>query len=101
MDFPKRLPARSNSYKPPSQPQDELTTTVNRMTAGVPSSAFLGIALAAMIVSLLLQTSSRGKWGNFIGQWVPSCLLFGLYSKAHKLATPRAREATDRGSYFL
>jgi hypothetical protein len=27
----------------------------------------------------------RGKWGNFIAQWVPTWLVIGLYNKLVKL----------------
>jgi CBS domain-containing protein len=31
------------------------------------------------------QITGQGKWGNFIGQWVPTWLLIGLYNKIVKV----------------
>jgi hypothetical protein len=101
MDYPERL-ARRHRYKPPSDPAGELTKEVEDATASVPSSAFLGIALGATAVAFFLQTAGTGKWGNFLGQWVPTWLLLGVYSKLLKLEDRYiARDASDRGSYFL
>jgi hypothetical protein len=71
---------------PPPQPgEDRLTETVEDYTASVPSSAYFGVALAAMGLSLALQLRGDGKWGNFIAQWVPTWLLIGVYNKLVKL----------------
>jgi hypothetical protein len=77
--------AEGVSGSAPSATEDSLTTSLERYTAGVPSTAYLGVALGAMAVSLLFQISNRGKWGNFVAQWVPTWLLFGLYNKLVKL----------------
>lgn len=37
-----------------------------------------------MAVSLVAQLTGRGKWGNFIAQWVPTWLLLGVYNKIVK-----------------
>jgi hypothetical protein len=76
--------------------EDQVTKTLEEYTAAVPSSAYLGVALAAMGVSLLLQISGQGKWGNFIAQWVPTWLVIGLYNKLVKL---EGHDRTDRTSY--
>ncbi|MGH7926588.1 MAG: hypothetical protein ACREQV_02175, partial [Candidatus Binatia bacterium] len=54
-------------------------------TASLPSSAYLGLALGAMGISLALQLRGDGKWGNFIAQWVPTWLMIGVYNKLVKL----------------
>jgi hypothetical protein len=64
--------------------------------AAIPSSAFLGVAVAAMGVSLLCQVTGQGKWGNFIAQWVPTWLIIGLYNKVVKV---QGHDQTDRGRY--
>ena len=65
--------------------EDEFTKTLEGYTSTIPSSAYLGVACAAMGASLVFQLAGRGKWGNFIAQWVPTWLLFGLYNKLVKL----------------
>lgn len=79
---------------PPDPREDELTKTVERYTAAIPSSAFLTVALAAMGVSLIAQLSGGGKWGNFFAQWAPTWLMIGLYNKLVKL---EGHDRTDRG----
>jgi hypothetical protein len=37
-----------------------------------------------MGISLVAQLTGRGKWGNFIAQWVPTWLLLGVYNKIVK-----------------
>jgi hypothetical protein len=69
----------------PSTTEDQFTKTVEEYTASIPSSAFLGVAVAAMGASLLFQVAGQGKWGNFIAQWVPTWLIIGLYNKIVKL----------------
>jgi hypothetical protein len=74
--------------------EDSVTKTLERYTATVPSSAYLGVALGAVGLSLLLQVSGRGKWGNYVAQWVPTWLLFGIYNKLVKL---EGHDRHDRG----
>ena len=79
---------------PPSQTEDNVTKTIERYTAGIPSSAFLAVAVGAVGLSLLSQLAGRGKWGNFIAQWVPTLLITGVYNKLVKL---EGHDQTDRG----
>jgi hypothetical protein len=78
----------------PSKTEDEFTKTVEEYTATIPSSAYLGVAVGAMALSLLLQTTGQGKWGNFIAQWVPTWLIIGIYNKLVKL---EGHDRWDRG----
>ena len=38
-----------------------------------------------MGLSLVCEVVGKGKWGNFIAQWVPTWLIIGLYNKLVKL----------------
>lgn len=69
----------------PSRTEDQFTRTVEAYTSTIPSSAYLGLAIGAMALSLVCQLTGRGKWGNFIAQWVPTWLIIGLYNKLVKL----------------
>lgn len=80
----------------PSTTEDEFTKTLEEYTAAIPSSAFLGVVVAAMGISLLCQVTGQGKWGNFIAQWVPTWLIIGLYNKVVKV---QGHDQTDRGRY--
>jgi hypothetical protein len=85
-----------NTGSTPEPTEDQFTKTIEEYTASIPSSAYLGIALAAMGVSLLFQATGQGKWGNFIAQWVPTWLIIGVYNKMVKL---EGHDRTDRGGY--
>ena len=65
--------------------EDPVTKSIENFTAAIPSSAYLGIAIGAMGLSLMCQVTGQGKWGNFIAQWVPTWLIIGLYNKLVKL----------------
>jgi hypothetical protein len=65
--------------------EDRFTKNIESYTAAIPSSAYLGVAVGAMALSLFCQITGRGKWGNFIAQWVPTWLILGIYNKMVKL----------------
>jgi len=65
--------------------EDEFTKNIERYTASIPSSAYLAVAVGAIGLSLIAQLSGKGKWGNFVAQWVPTWLLLGLYNKIVKI----------------
>jgi hypothetical protein len=69
----------------PRPTEDQFTKTIETYTAAVPSSGYLAVAIGAMGVALACQVAGRGKWGNFIAQWVPTWLIIGLYNKLVKL----------------
>jgi hypothetical protein len=78
----------------PRLTEDQFTRTTEPYTAAIPSSGYLAAALGAIGLSLLCELAGRGKWGNFIAQWVPTCLVFGLYNKLVKLD---GQDQPDRG----
>jgi hypothetical protein len=78
----------------PRPTEDQFTKTIESYTAAVPSSAYLAVAIGAMGLSLACQVAGRGKWGNFIAQWVPTWLIIGLYNKLVKL---EGHDKSDRG----
>ena len=77
-----------------SSTEDQFTKTIEAYTAAMPSTAYLGVAVGAMALSLVCQMTGRGKWGNFIAQWVPTWLIIGLYNKMVKL---EGHDQSDRG----
>ena len=79
----------------PRPTEDQFTKTIESYTAAIPSTGYLTVAIGAMGLSLLCEVAGRGKWGNFIAQWVPTWLIFGLYNKLVKL---EGHDQSDRGS---
>jgi hypothetical protein len=66
--------------------EGHLARSIEEQTAKLPSDLFLWSAVAAVIGSLVLQTSGKREESNFVGQWVPTLLLLGLYNKIVKVA---------------
>ena len=89
--------ARVEQYvtSPPDPTEDQFTRTLARSTAQIPSSALLALAIGAMGLSLLGQLGGRGKWGNFVAQWVPTIIAMGVYNKLVKL---EGHDQFDRGN---
>jgi hypothetical protein len=79
----------------PRPTEDQFTETIESYTATIPSSGYLAVAIGAMGLSLLCEVAGRGKWGNFIAQWVPTWLIFGLYNKLVKLEGHQGRRDAD------
>ena len=76
---------RHNSQTAKVGTEDSFTKSVEEYTSEIPSSAFLGVAVGAMALSLVCQITGQGKWGNFLAQWVPTWLVIGVYNKLVKL----------------
>lgn len=64
--------------------EDQVTAAIEKFTSQVPSSAYLGLALASMAVSVGLHVSNRKHEALFVGQWAAPFLILGLYNKLVK-----------------
>lgn len=67
------------------QAEGALTTMIEQQTAKMPSSFWLTLGIGAMIGSWLMLAGGRRNLANFVGQWVPTLLIIGLYNKLVKL----------------
>ncbi len=65
--------------------EGKLTTAVEERTSRVPSITYLGLAGGSMIASLGFMLAGKKQIANFIGQWVPSLLVIGMYNKLVKI----------------
>lgn len=76
----------------------EGTTTkmIEKTTAAIPSVVFLALAGGAMAGSLVLKLMGRNTTANFVGEWVPTILLLGLYNKLVKVMGSERNEAVGR-----
>ena len=72
---------RGNAY-----PEGPIAETIEKRTAKLPSDLFLWASVASIGASLIFMVSGRKQVANFIGQWVPTLLLFGVYNKIVKVA---------------
>jgi hypothetical protein len=66
------------------QKEGEVATQIERVTSRLPSDLFLWGSLASVATSLGFLLAGRKHVANFIGQWVPTLLLFGVYNKLVK-----------------
>lgn len=66
--------------------EDQVSKTIEKETAKIPSIVFLGAALVAMGLSALVKCSANkdDKDALFIGQWAAPFLLLGIYNKIVK-----------------
>lgn len=81
---------------PQPEPREEhregrIARTIEQQTAKLPSDAFLWAAFGAIGASVILQVAGKEEKANFVGQWAPTLLIFGLYNKMVKLLGSDAR----------
>jgi hypothetical protein len=65
--------------------EDQITASIEKFTAQIPSSVYLAAAIASMGVSLAFKAKRDGHHNAlFIGQWAAPFLILGLYNKLVK-----------------
>lgn len=65
--------------------EGETTRAIESYTAEIPSGTFLAVAIGSMMLSLLMLGLGRRSLAGFVGQWVPTILILGLYNKLVKV----------------
>jgi glutamate-1-semialdehyde aminotransferase len=68
----------------PEKKEGKVARTIEEQTAKIPSDAWLWTALGTAAASLALKVARRDDIALFVGLWVPSFLLFGIYNKLVK-----------------
>lgn len=91
----------SSSHKTQSSAprEDMVTRNIEMQTAKIPSVGWLGLAIGSMALSMALEVFSgkRKDPAGFVGLWVPTFLLFGIYNKLVKLEGSDRFDSEDRG----
>jgi hypothetical protein len=64
--------------------EDAVTTKIEDTTKEIPSGTFLAAGMACIGLSALLAIMGKTKGANFVGLWVPTILIMGLYNKLVK-----------------
>ena len=64
--------------------EDQVTAAIEQVTSKIPSSAYLGMALASMAVSIGFKAAGKSDNALFVGQWAAPFLILGLYNKMVK-----------------
>ncbi|MCO6429925.1 MAG: hypothetical protein J5J00_03615 [Deltaproteobacteria bacterium] len=70
---------------PSEREEGTITRQIETYTSKVPSGTYLGLAIGSMVGSAVLQAMGRNRDALFVGQWVPTILILGLYNKLVKL----------------
>lgn len=75
-----------SQFEAPQATEGEMTKKIESVTAKIPSMGYLGLALGSMALSAgIALLSERKTLANFVGLWVPSFMLMGIYNKLVKL----------------
>ena len=64
--------------------EDQVTAAIEKVTSQVPSSVYLGAAIASIIGSICFKAAKKEHEALFVGQWVAPFLILGLYNKMVK-----------------
>jgi len=66
--------------------EDQFTAAIEKYTAPIPSSVYLGLAIASILASVTIQSIQKEKANAalYVGQWVAPFLLLGIYNKMVK-----------------
>jgi hypothetical protein len=64
--------------------EDQITAAIEKYTSQVPSSVYLGLAVASIVGSLALKATKKDHEALYVGQWVAPFLLLGIYNKLVK-----------------
>ena len=67
-----------------SHAEGRVARGIENQTAKLPSDLFLWAAVGSIVGSLALLTSGKKDMANFVGQWVPTILVLGVYNKIVK-----------------
>lgn len=62
-----------------------VTKAIEHYTSQVPSGTYLSLAIGSMGLSLALRMLGHKHASIFVGQWVPTILILGLYNKIVKV----------------
>jgi hypothetical protein len=76
---------RDYSVRAGQHNEGEITKRIEYYTSKVPSGTYLSLALGSIGISALLHLADRKSDAQFVGQWVPTILLLGLYNKLVKV----------------
>lgn len=69
----------------PGQEEGTMARAIEQQTAKLPSDLFLWVAGGSMVASMVMKGQGKDSTANFVGQWVPTLLILGLYNKMVKL----------------
>jgi hypothetical protein len=78
--------ARTSVREAGRQREGPVARAIEKRTAQLPSDTFLWLAIGSIAGSIAFKAAGRNGPALFIGQWVPTFLILGLYNKLVKVA---------------
>ena len=75
----------SSGVAPGQHHEGEITKQIEHYTSQIPSGTYLTLAVGSIGLSALLHLAGRKQDAQFVGHWVPTILLLGLYNKLVKV----------------
>jgi hypothetical protein len=82
--------------KPGDIEEDQVSSYLESQSAKLPSSYYLGAALASMAASLALKAAGKDQLALLIGQWAAPFLIIGTYNKMVKQHGSDQRQQSAR-----
>jgi hypothetical protein len=76
--------------------EDQFTAAIEQYTSQVPSSIFLGLAIASIVGSVIFKLAKKDHEALFVGQWVAPFLILGNYNKMVK---QHGSDAASKSAY--
>jgi hypothetical protein len=73
-----------NRVRAGEKKEDQFTAMLEAQSSNIPTSFFLGAAIASMAGSLAFKLAGKDHHAHFFGQWVAPFLLLGIYNKMVK-----------------
>jgi hypothetical protein len=73
-----------HTHPQPEHREGPIARTIEQQTAKLPSDTFLWLAMGGIAASLGLHMAGKKNEAQFVGNWVPTFLIFGLYNKIVK-----------------
>jgi hypothetical protein len=77
--------------------EGKTTKRIEKATAAIPSGTFLVLAGGAIVGALALKLLGRHATANFVGEWVPTILMLGVYNKIVKVLGSERGEVSGVG----
>jgi hypothetical protein len=79
------LEGKSTGVAPHENREGTITKSIESYTSMVPSGTYLSLAIGSIGLAAAMKILGRDKDAQFIGQWVPTILILGLYNKLVKV----------------
>jgi len=76
---------RGRRVAPHEHEEGAITSAIESYTSMVPSGTYLTLAIGSIGMAAGLHFLGRKQDAQFVGMWVPTILLLGVYNKLVKL----------------